>query len=219
MVAKAGVLWQCQHFQCCLCTSVTTWALTAGPQAGLYPEDTLRADVLWKDLRLGNKEGGFLCDPCLVGCKGWWVYKWERQETLQGTTSFTRAVGSLTSSHAANEQYQAMEASQRLVWCRAWPDSGFAGLHGLLQSGWASALSQSDCVTAVGNVCSVPSALKTENIPNSQIRDTHLWALSEDLWWNVVEGISEDNSLPLSILWWRRHTFWWENRPVEGCLF
>ena len=51
---------------------------------------------------------------------------------------------------------------------------GSEGLRGLLRSGWTSALPQSDCVTNLGNVRSVPPALETENIPNGQIYDTHL---------------------------------------------
>lgn len=44
--------------------------MTAGPPAALYPEDTLWAELLWEDSGLDNKEGGFLFDPCLAGCKG-----------------------------------------------------------------------------------------------------------------------------------------------------
>lgn len=64
-------------------------------------------------------------------------------------------------------------------WCDAEPGLtlGSEGLCVLLWSGWTSALSQTDGVAAMGNVCSVPPALKTENIPNSQIRDTQ-WVVS-----------------------------------------
>jgi len=36
---------------------------------------------------------------------------------------------------------------------------------------WTSALSESDCVTAMRNVRSVPAALKAENIAKNQIQE------------------------------------------------